>query len=339
MKILYAIQGTGNGHLSRAHDILPELQKYGNVDIVISGTDSELHLQHTIKYRYHGLGFFFGKHGGINILKTAFKLRLFRFIKDVLSLPVHSYDIVINDFEPITSWACKIRKKPCISLSHQTAVLKKTSPQSRVKNIQHLLGKFILKHYAPSTYKYGFHFKPYDDLTFTPIIRKEIRNHPNINLGHYSVYLPAYSDEFLITFFQNIPTITWHIFSKRTHTKQSHTNVTLFPVSDSTFINSLCSSAGVICGAGFETPAEALYLGKKLFIIPMTGQYEQACNATALESIGIPTIPKLQKEDTDLIKAWSMLYDGIQIPYPDNTSETVQKIINHTHYQIAYGVS
>ena len=41
MKILYAIQGTGNGHLSRAHDILPELQKYGNVDIIISGTDSE----------------------------------------------------------------------------------------------------------------------------------------------------------------------------------------------------------------------------------------------------------------------------------------------------------
>ena len=27
MKILYAIQGTGNGHISRARDIIPVLQK------------------------------------------------------------------------------------------------------------------------------------------------------------------------------------------------------------------------------------------------------------------------------------------------------------------------
>ena len=38
MKILYAIQGTGNGHLSRARDIIPILQKKGDVDILVSGT-------------------------------------------------------------------------------------------------------------------------------------------------------------------------------------------------------------------------------------------------------------------------------------------------------------
>ena len=42
MKVLYAIQGTGNGHLSRAEDIVPHLQKRAEVDILVSGTQSQL---------------------------------------------------------------------------------------------------------------------------------------------------------------------------------------------------------------------------------------------------------------------------------------------------------
>ena len=42
MKILYAIQGTGNGHVSRAREIIPFLRKYGNVDILISGIHAEV---------------------------------------------------------------------------------------------------------------------------------------------------------------------------------------------------------------------------------------------------------------------------------------------------------
>ena len=34
MKILYAIQGTGNGHVSRAREIIPVLMKKGQVDIL-----------------------------------------------------------------------------------------------------------------------------------------------------------------------------------------------------------------------------------------------------------------------------------------------------------------
>ena len=37
MKILYAIQGTGNGHLSRAIDVIPALKKIGQVDVLVSG--------------------------------------------------------------------------------------------------------------------------------------------------------------------------------------------------------------------------------------------------------------------------------------------------------------
>ncbi len=46
--------------------------------------------------------------------------------------------------------------------------------------------------------KVGFHFERYDDFIRTPVIRSEIRNLKPENLGHYTVYLPAYSDEFIL---------------------------------------------------------------------------------------------------------------------------------------------
>ena len=64
MKILYAIQGTGNGHLSRARDIIPVLKRIGEVDILISGKQADIGLPFPIKYKMHGLGFIFGKKGG-----------------------------------------------------------------------------------------------------------------------------------------------------------------------------------------------------------------------------------------------------------------------------------
>ena len=69
MKILFGIQGTGNGHLSRAKEIIPLLMQYGEVDLLISGTDTEINLPYPVKYRKHGIGFIFGKRGGIDFGK------------------------------------------------------------------------------------------------------------------------------------------------------------------------------------------------------------------------------------------------------------------------------
>ena len=66
MKILYAIQGTGNGHVSRAREIIPILKKYGELDILISGTQADVNLDEEIKYQFKGFGFDFGTKGGID---------------------------------------------------------------------------------------------------------------------------------------------------------------------------------------------------------------------------------------------------------------------------------
>ena len=61
MKILYAVQATGNGHLSRAMEIIPHLKKLGKTDILVSGIQSDIELPFDVKYKFKGLSFIFGK--------------------------------------------------------------------------------------------------------------------------------------------------------------------------------------------------------------------------------------------------------------------------------------
>jgi uncharacterized protein (TIGR00661 family) len=324
MKILYATQGTGNGHLSRARDIIPALQRRGEVDVLVSGTQSEIQLDVAIKYRFKGLGFVFGKGGGVDLWRTFLESDLKCFVAEMNSLPIRAYDLIINDFEPVSAWAAHFHGKACISLSHQSALLSDGVPLPKHKD---WLGRLILRHYAPSTFRYGFHFEVYNKNVFTPVIRNEVRQLEISNQGHYTVYLPAYEDEKLLSAFLNFKEVQWQVFSK--HGKQSRTigNVQILPVQNEAFIQSMASSAGVLCGAGFETPAEALFLGKKLMVIPMKYQYEQYCNAAALKKMRVPVIKSLKKKNWPALMHWLRKGTVTRINFPDMTTQLVDSII------------
>lgn len=329
MKILYAIQGTGNGHISRARDIIPLLQKKGEVDILVSGTQADVEVGFPVKYKLKGMSFIFGKRGGVDLFETYKKAKIKRFYKEIKSLPVEDYDMVINDFEPVSAWACKLKNIECIGLSHQAAVLNKRSPRPRDSDF---VGKTVLNQYAPVTDKYGFHFKAYDKKIFTPVIRDEIRNATAQKLSHYTVYLPAYDDERIIKVLKEIGDVEWEVFSKHSKEAYKKKNVFINPISNEAFIQSLITSTGVFCGAGFETPAEALFLQKKLMVIPMKGQYEQQCNAAALKEMGVPVLKKLKLSKLDEIKDWMKSGHTIPVDYPDITEQIINQVFdNHTH--------
>ena len=156
MKVLYAIQGTGNGHVSRANEIIPFLEKKCDLDILLSGTQADVGLNYPVKFKMKGLCFIFGKKGGVDMYKTFKQMQSKKFLSEIKSLPVEDYDLVINDFEPVSAWACKLKNIPCIGMSHQWAVLHKNAPRPVSKD---LFGTLILKHYAPCKTGVGFHFK------------------------------------------------------------------------------------------------------------------------------------------------------------------------------------
>jgi uncharacterized protein (TIGR00661 family) len=324
MKILYAIQGTGNGHISRAKDIIPALQKRVETDILISGTQADINLPYVIKHRYKGMSFVFGKSGNVDLLKTFKSNNLRRFYKEIKSCPVQDYDLVINDFEPISARAAKWRGIPCFSLSHQSALHSPNVPRPKHKD---RIGKFILNHYAPADKAYSFHFKKYDDRIFTPVIRKEIRNH-TVALGDYiTVYLPAYGDKKLIKVLRKIKNTRFEVFSKHTQNAYIAGNIKISRINGDHFSESMAGCAGVLCGAGFETPAEALFLGKKLLVIPMKNQYEQHFNAEGLKDLGIKVLPKLSKKYVPDIKAWIKSGQSIQVDFPDETQSIVDSLL------------
>lgn len=324
MKILYAIQGTGNGHLARSSDIHQALRQYGNVEVLVSGIQGDILLPFPVKYSLYGLSFIFGKHGGINKWGTFRSMNLIRLASDIFSLPVQEYDLVISDFEPISAWACRLHKKPCFSLSHQAAVLNELAPAPKHNDP---FGKWVLKNYAPATTSFGFHFQSFDSNIQTPVIRKKVRALTPSDKGHYTVYLPSYDDNTLVKELSVFESVHWQVFSKHCGEAFVFKNITVQPIENDSFIESMADSTGVLCGAGFETPAEALYLGKKLLVIPMSGQYEQQCNAAVLAAMGIPVIDVLSKRHKATIKEWLHQNTRITVHYPDNAQMIVAKLM------------
>lgn len=320
MKILYAIQGTGNGHLARAEDIIPVLRTYGELDLFISGTQADIKLSYPVKYQSKGLSFYFGRTGGVDFMKTLRNNRTKDVYKEIKKFPVDKYDLVINDFEPISAWACRKRDVPCIGLSHQAALLSPHVPKP--KKIDPV-GEWVLRTYAPVDQYVSFHFERYDANMYTPVIRRAVREARVTHGEHYTVYLPAYDDKKLVPLLSRIKGVHWQVFSKHVNKAYQSGRVSVYPVNKETFANSMASCKGMLCGAGFETPAEALFMQKKLMVVPMKSQLEQHYNAEALKRMGVPVVKKMKKSNLEKLQHWIDTDARVQVQYDDQTADAV----------------
>lgn len=326
MNIFYAVQATGNGHISRAAQILPTLQKYGKVDVFLSGSNATLDPGFEVKYRSKGLSLFYNKCGGLNKKAFIAKNSLVRAYREASQLPLKKYDIIINDFDFITARSAKMKNLPSIQFGHQASF---ASPQVPRPETRSIIGEYILKKFAPATEYVGLHFEKYDDFILPPVIKEEYLNVKPKDSGHITVYLPSYEDQCLEAIFLKLNTLKFEVFSRETQSVKVHKNITYFPVSNTLFSSSLIHCHGIITGGGFETPSEALFLNKKLLAIPIPGQYEQMCNAAALEKMGASVLWELKVEEfQNTIQKWldqPALHSKITA---NNVEETIQMIIS-----------
>lgn len=314
MKILYAFQGTGNGHVVRAQEIIPILKKYASVDTLISGHQSQLNTDFPIDFKHKGISLLYNKTGGISYSKIILKNNFFEAAKTIREIKLDHYDLIINDYEPLTAWSCKFKKLKMLELSHQASMSFAETPKPFKKDF---LGEMILKHYAPSAHKIGFHFDHYHPQIKKPVIRQKIRQLNPDKKGYYIVYLPSYSDQNLIKTLKQIP-VEWKVFSKYAKSEMQSENVKIYPIDGVQFLKNFENCEGILCNAGFEGPAEALFLQKKLFVIPILHQYEQECNAFALHQMGIKTSKNLNVSE---IQRWVESDFILQVDYPDTTEE------------------
>jgi len=98
MKILYSVQATGNGHISRAMELMPHLQQYGEVDVFLSGSNSHLQPQLPVTFRSKGLSLFYGNTGGLDYWRMWKELNLKRIWKEAKELPVEKQQPLMPGF-------------------------------------------------------------------------------------------------------------------------------------------------------------------------------------------------------------------------------------------------
>lgn len=318
MNILYAINGTGNGHITKSLHLIEAIESHGhNVDILISGACKNIQINKEIKWTPKGFTFKYTKTGAIDVANTIASLDPISFIKDI-KLNLSDYNKIITDFEPVAAWSAKLYGKKTIGISHQYSF---SSPNIPLPNGYNRLAKFFMKNYAPVNLPIGLHFEKVDKSIFLPIIRNEIINGTRANLNHITVYLPGYSTENLVEKLSQFDR-EFHLFTNN-HNVDNVDNIKLFNLSTEQFTKSLLECDTIITGAGFETPAEALYLGKKIICIPLKKQWEQLANAESLKKLGV-------RVEYDLKEIKNLSCERQNWSWQDPTDEILDLVLNQS---------
>lgn len=329
MKILFGIQATGNGHISRSTEIYKLLKQHPEVthlDVLISGGKAQMSLPFEVNYQYKAFSFYYGKKGKISVLKSIGKASFASFAYALMCVPFREYDLIISDFEPITLWGAKIAGVKAVGIGNMYSVTSKKFPQTKGSNTT----KFFANVMCPAKNKIGMHFQKFDDFIYYPVIRSEVRNVIPGDKNFTLVYLNSFTDAELIKCFSDAELQQKHfvIYSKTATHIYSTKNYTVKPLNNAGFVQDIANCSAVITAAGFQTVSEALYLGKKLFIIPIKKQSEQISNARELSAMGVKTSEELNAAE---IKNWMENDQAVQIKFDNDLPEIINAILHAPH--------
>lgn len=313
MRILYGVQGTGNGHITRARAMAEEFAMRGvAVDYVFSGRAPEDYFDMACfgNYRtFEGLSFV-AKDGKVSLLATCRRASILQFTRDVLKLDLSHYDLILSDFEPITAWAAKRAGRTCIGIGHQYAFgaeIPKYTGDS--------IGAWILNHYAPVSTSLGVHWHHFG----YPILPPIIQTHVSAGSKYFTtddvlVYLPFESSDEVMEWLEACPQYRFRMHCKDIEPGR-YGNVEVYPFSRDGFQKNLQECESVLCNAGFELNSEALHLGRRILVKPLHGQVEQLSNAIALEQLGLARASA--QLSSGVITRWLQTSKISQVTYPN----------------------
>ena len=123
-----------------------------------------------------------------------------------------------------------------------------------------------------------------------PLLRQEVKELTVSQGDFYLTYMvnPGYAEE-VLTFAKNNPEVHIKAFWDKKGAAACENplpNLSFHRINDQKFLEAMAACKGLICTAGFESVCEAMYLGKPVVMVPIAGQYEQACNALDGEQSG-----------------------------------------------------
>ncbi len=295
------------------------------VDAIFSGPPvADVWLQRTGKpYSIcRGLTFVHDR-GRVRYIATTLQLRLIRFVRDVFSYPMHDYDLVVSDYEPITAYMGVLRGAPTIGISHLYAFSCKSVPTAK----GNLLTNTILKAFAPVRIPLGSHWDSFGGPILPPMLTSEVLDlkRGSVEEDLVLVYLNFEDMHQVLELLQRFPRHRFRYFA-RVEEGFTRGNVEVRPISRAAFLEDMARCAGVFCNAGFTLASEALHLGLKLLVKPLLVQVEQESNALALEQLGKGTV--MHRLDADIIGRWLDSPPPQPMVFPDVTTHVIDWLHN-----------
>lgn len=312
MRILYGIQGTGNGHITRARSMSRAFSATDlEVDYLVSGRspDKLFDMELFGDYRCLRGMTMIQTHGKVNYIKTAFANNPFAFKKEVADLDLASYDLVISDFEPVTAWAAKRAKKKTLGISHQYSFKYPIPTAGR-----NIASYAVMKYFAPTTISLGVHWHHFNQPILPPLI--EPLSYSVEHSDQILVYLPFEEIDQVLTWLNKFDSQQF-IYYCQVPEKKVQKNVTICPLGRETFQKDLAACGGIICNAGFGLMSEAIQAGKKLLIKPVSGQMEQLSNAAAARQLSLADVITDGFKDSATVDEWLTKLNKAPRPYPD----------------------
>ncbi|HEY8570029.1 MJ1255/VC2487 family glycosyltransferase [Microbulbifer sp.] len=321
MKILYGVQGTGNGHISRARAMAEAFRQFPGLEVqwLFSGRPPEklFAMEAFGDYWWREGLTFVHKEGKIDQIATAKQLNISRLLQDIRELPVLDFDLVISDFEPVTAWAAKKRNCPSLGLGHQYA-FNFAIPAPRFG----WSARAIMKMFAPVQVSLGMHWHHFGHPILPPIAQAHA-NADTAQQDHVLVYLPFEHAEPLLHQLAQLPH-AFIVYGLPTELPAAD-NIVLKAPSVEGFRADVASARAVICNSGFELIAETLTQGKPILSRPLKGQFEQEANAMALTQLQLARV--VENMDALTIGRWLQEQPrGVHIDWPDVANTIVQWI-------------
>ncbi len=329
MNVIYGINGTGDGHISRARSLAPQLMAQDNLSLsfLFSGRAAGQYKDMAAFPNYtqrNGL-IFEQKNGGIDFLSTA-KTALWgpnsirRAFNDAAALDLRNIDLILTDFEPITSLSARFKKMPHLGIAHQYsfhgALPAGWNPLSL---------KAMTRAYSPVNNTLGLHWDMFGQDILPPIFtapKEEAMEKSMIlvYLGHEELH----DINALLAPFAN--KYEFHIYHKDISHYREDPNVNLIykPKSATGFKDDMARCEGLITNAGFVSPSEMLHLGRKILVKPVGGQIEQQSNARALEYLGYGRA--MERLDSAKLGQWLNEDRAAHVRFP-NVAQAVAKWI------------
>lgn len=323
--ILYGVNGEGSGHSTRAKEVISHLKQRGHNLHIVSFDRGLRNLSASFPVtEIFGLSLAYVNNRvryertlANNLIKAP---RAARSLKELSRLVDESkIDLVITDFEPLSSHIGHHKHLPVISIDNQHAITNTsvTLPHGFKRDVAAV--KLVTRMMTPHADAYlvlSFFPAPVkkrDTFLFPPILRQEVLSATPQTGDYVLVYVTSPAKELAALLKQ----VRYKFVAYGFEIEGQEGNILFKKPSMDGFLCDLAGAKAVIANAGFSLVSEALHLDKPYLAMPVKNQFEQTFNAYYVDKLGYGAWWKdLGKEQIESFLFNLPFYSGNLSSYP-----------------------